>query len=65
MGSALNITAKYLLSVYELRRASRRGGENAPPWESKSIWVFYIELTTGDFLRAFPLPHQLMHLQIS
>jgi E3 ubiquitin-protein ligase synoviolin len=48
MASALNTIAKYLLSVYELRHASQRGGENAPPWENKSIWVFYIELTTGN-----------------
>lgn len=38
---------KYILSVLELRRAASRGGENAPPWENKSMWVFYIELWTG------------------
>jgi E3 ubiquitin-protein ligase synoviolin len=47
MASALNTSAKYFLSLYELRRASQRGGENAPPWENKSMWVFYIELSTG------------------
>ena len=48
MASALNTSCKYLLSVYELRRASQRGGENAPPWEYKSMWIFYIELATGE-----------------
>jgi E3 ubiquitin-protein ligase synoviolin len=47
MASVMNTILKYLLSSYELRRAGRRGGENAPPWENKSMWVFYIELATG------------------
>ncbi|KAF8659224.1 hypothetical protein AX16_001884 [Volvariella volvacea WC 439] len=50
MASIGNTIAKYLLSSYELRRAARRGGENAPPWENKSMWLFYIELTT-DFIK--------------
>jgi E3 ubiquitin-protein ligase synoviolin len=41
--------AKYGLSIYELRRASSRGGANAPPWEAKSMWLFYIELLTGKW----------------
>jgi E3 ubiquitin-protein ligase synoviolin len=47
MASALNSVAKYVLSCIELRRARTRGGETAPPWEDKSVWNFYIELTTG------------------
>lgn len=47
MASIMNTILKYLLSAYDLRRAGRRGGENAPPWENKSMWVFYIELATG------------------
>ncbi|KAJ3518139.1 hypothetical protein NLJ89_g61 [Agrocybe chaxingu] len=50
MASVMNTISKYLLSAYDLRRAGRRGGENAPPWENKSMWVFYIELVT-DFLK--------------
>ncbi|KAI6135786.1 hypothetical protein EV401DRAFT_1844089 [Pisolithus croceorrhizus] len=50
MASALNITAKYLICVMDLRRARQRGGENAPPWQNKSMWVFYVELVT-DFLK--------------
>lgn len=53
MASVMNTICKYLLSAYELRRAGRRGGESAPPWESKSMWVFYIELTTGKYLFGF------------
>lgn len=47
MASIGNVIAKYLLSTYELYRAARRGGENAPAWENKSMWLFYIELATG------------------
>ncbi|KIJ67589.1 hypothetical protein HYDPIDRAFT_84249 [Hydnomerulius pinastri MD-312] len=50
MASAMNVTAKYLIGVLDLRRAQRRGGENAPPWQNKSMWVFYVELVT-DFLK--------------
>ncbi|KAK7057397.1 RING-type domain-containing protein [Favolaschia claudopus] len=50
MATVVNTAAKYLLCTYELRRAGQRGGENAPPWENKSMWVFYIELAT-DFLK--------------
>ncbi|PPQ99709.1 hypothetical protein CVT24_009692 [Panaeolus cyanescens] len=50
MASVMNTILKYLLSSYDLRRAGRRGGENAPPWENKSVWVFYIELAT-DFTK--------------
>ncbi|KDR75391.1 hypothetical protein GALMADRAFT_227041 [Galerina marginata CBS 339.88] len=50
MASVMNTILKYLLSTYDLRRAGRRGGENAPPWENKSMWIFYIELGT-DFLK--------------
>lgn len=50
MASALNISAKYLICVADLRRARQRGGENAPPWQNKSMWVFYVELVT-DFLK--------------
>jgi hypothetical protein len=47
MASAMNITAKYLICIIDLRRAQRRGGEHAPPWQNKSMWVFYVELVTG------------------
>ncbi|KII92232.1 hypothetical protein PLICRDRAFT_172347 [Plicaturopsis crispa FD-325 SS-3] len=50
MASALNTISKYVLSVLEIRRARSRGGENAPPWENKSMYIFYVELLT-DFLK--------------
>ncbi|KAJ6593700.1 hypothetical protein B0H19DRAFT_877487, partial [Mycena capillaripes] len=50
MATVANTVSKYLLCAYELRRAGQRGGENAPAWENKSMWVFYIELVT-DFLK--------------
>ncbi|OBZ66086.1 ERAD-associated E3 ubiquitin-protein ligase HRD1 [Grifola frondosa] len=50
MASALNAMARYVLSILDLRRARARGGENAPPWEHKSMYIFYIELVT-DFLK--------------
>ncbi|EMD37767.1 hypothetical protein CERSUDRAFT_114430 [Gelatoporia subvermispora B] len=50
MASALNAMARYTISVIDIRRARARGGENAPPWEHKSMYIFYIELIT-DFLK--------------
>ncbi|KAJ3864089.1 hypothetical protein EV359DRAFT_41785 [Lentinula novae-zelandiae] len=50
MATVTNTISKYLLSAYDFRRAGQRGGEAAPPWENKSMWVFYIELAT-DFLK--------------
>jgi E3 ubiquitin-protein ligase synoviolin len=50
MASAMNTTAKYCVCVIDLKRARQRGGESAPPWQNKSMWVFYIELVT-DFLK--------------
>lgn len=47
MASAMNVIAKYLICVIDLRRAQQRGGENAPPWQNKSMWIFYVELVTG------------------
>ena len=48
MASAFNSLARYGLSSIELRRASTRGGANAPAWENKSMYIFYIELVTGQ-----------------
>jgi len=44
--------AKYALSALEFRRAATRGGENAPPWENKSMWVFYVDLVTGTHVNS-------------
>ncbi|KAI0320765.1 hypothetical protein OF83DRAFT_1052428 [Amylostereum chailletii] len=50
LASSLNSMAKYLLSAYEFKRATARGGENAPPWENKSMLIFYVDLAT-DLLK--------------
>ncbi|KAI0768646.1 hypothetical protein BD413DRAFT_715661, partial [Trametes elegans] len=49
LATALNAILRYGLSILDLRRARSRGGENAPPWENKSMYIFYIELLTGKF----------------
>ncbi|KAF8274588.1 hypothetical protein EI94DRAFT_1561432 [Lactarius quietus] len=50
MASLMNSKSKYILSAIEFHRAASRGGENAPPWEDKSMWIFYVDLVT-DFLK--------------
>ncbi|KAI0761538.1 hypothetical protein BD413DRAFT_243743 [Trametes elegans] len=50
LATALNAILRYGLSTLDLRRARSRGGENAPPWENKSMYIFYIEFLT-DFLK--------------
>ena len=65
MASELNSGAKYILSLVELRRARTRGGENAPPWEDKSVYNFYIELTTGEALHLARVYSSLTPRQIS
>lgn len=57
----MNSAAKYTISIIDLRRASNRGGENAPPWEDKSMWVFYVELATG----MFPISHSADEFWVS
>ncbi len=52
MASLTNSKAKYILSAIEFHRAGSRGGENAPPWEDKSMLIFYVDLVTG----AYPCP---------
>ncbi|KAI0790879.1 hypothetical protein C8Q75DRAFT_865544 [Abortiporus biennis] len=50
IASIMNSMSRYTLTNLEYRRAASRGGENAPPWENKSMYVFYIELVT-DFVK--------------
>ncbi|THH07757.1 hypothetical protein EW145_g3168 [Phellinidium pouzarii] len=50
LASLMNSVARYCIALVDLRHASLRGGENAPPWEDKSMLVFYVELAT-DFLK--------------
>ncbi|KAF9256718.1 hypothetical protein L218DRAFT_975339 [Marasmius fiardii PR-910] len=50
VGGMVPFAGKYLLSSYKLRQAGQRGSETIPPWENRSMWIFYIEFTT-DFLK--------------
>lgn len=50
LANAFNCLSKYVVFSYDQRRARRNGGENAPVWEQKSMYLFYIELVT-DFLK--------------
>lgn len=70
MASALNSVARYALSNLEIRRARTRGGTNAPAWENKSMYIFYIELVTGQLLScsicaAFVASADLLNSQTS
>lgn len=47
LAACWNSLAKYLVIQYDLRRAQTHGGEDAPLWENKSMYMFYIELVTG------------------
>ena len=49
LASLLNSILKYYVMLYDLRRARSRGGDDAPVWENKSMYMFYIELITGEF----------------
>jgi E3 ubiquitin-protein ligase synoviolin len=49
LASLLNSILKYYVMLYDIRRARSRGGEDAPVWENKSMYMFYIELVTGEF----------------
>ena len=53
LASLINSKAKYILSTIEFHRAASRGGENAPAWEDKSMYIFYVDLVTGVFARSF------------
>lgn len=62
MASSLNAMARYSLNNLDYRRAHSRGRENAPPWENKSMYVFYIELVTGKIEMS---PYQLQSRELS
>ena len=53
LASCLNSILKYFVMVYDLRRARTRGGDDAPVWENKGMYMFYIELITGAVPLSF------------
>ncbi|WWC68885.1 uncharacterized protein I206_102821 [Kwoniella pini CBS 10737] len=46
--SILGTAARYSVGLVDLRRA--RGRADAPPWEQKSMWLFYVDLVV-DFMK--------------
>ncbi|KAG9018696.1 E3 ubiquitin-protein ligase hrd1 [Tulasnella sp. 427] len=50
LASCMNAWLKYGVACWDLWRARSRGGENAPVWEDKSMFIFYAELLT-DFMK--------------
>lgn len=46
LAGAGGIAARYAVNLWDLRRA--RGREDAPVWEDKSVWMFYIDLAVGQ-----------------
>ncbi|WVQ77436.1 hypothetical protein IAR50_007122 [Cryptococcus sp. DSM 104548] len=46
--SIAGTAARYTIGVIDLRRA--RGREDAPPWEAKSMYLFYVDLAV-DFVK--------------
>jgi hypothetical protein len=54
LASVWGTGARYAVNVIDIRRA--RGRADAPSWEEKSMWLFYIDLAVGECVspsRAF------------
>jgi hypothetical protein len=47
-------TARYVIGLIDLRRA--RGRVDAPSWEEKSMWLFYVDLAVGEFQYSLERP---------
>jgi E3 ubiquitin-protein ligase synoviolin len=45
LASISGTTARYVIGLMDLRRA--RGRVDAPSWEAKSMYLFYVDLATG------------------
>lgn len=56
LASVWGTMARYSVSCIDLRRA--RGREDAPPWQEKSMYMFYIDLAVGESLPRFIIRHQ-------
>ena len=46
LAAILGAIGRYTIGVIDLRRA--RGREDAPSWEEKSMYIFYVDLTVGE-----------------
>jgi E3 ubiquitin-protein ligase synoviolin len=45
LASIMGTAARYVVNCLDIRRA--RGREDAPAWEAKSMYMFYIDLAVG------------------
>lgn len=48
LASVAGTWARYIVGIIDLRRA--RGRADAPAWEEKSMYLFYVDLVVGEFL---------------
>ena len=48
IASIAGTSARYIIGSWDLRRA--RGRPDAPSWEEKSMYLFYVDLAVGMFL---------------
>ena len=46
--------ARYAVGLIDLRRAEGRA--DAPSWEDKSVWLFYIDLAVGKLISMRRMP---------
>lgn len=46
LASIMGTILRYSVGVVDIRRA--RGREDAPSWEAKSMWLFYVDLAVGE-----------------
>lgn len=51
LASINGTSARYVVGLIDLRRA--RGRADAPSWEEKSMYLFYVDLAVGEYLPAF------------
>ena len=59
LASIAGTTARYFVGWMDLRRA--RGREDAPSWEEKSMYLFYVDLAVGEFLFRSTQGYRVIH----
>jgi E3 ubiquitin-protein ligase synoviolin len=48
MANASQCLSKWAIFSYDQHRARQAGGEEAPVWENKTVYIFYVELVAGS-----------------
>ena len=51
LASISGTAARYIVGLVDLRRAGGRA--DAPSWEDKSVWLFYVDLAVGTLMDSF------------